>query len=100
MKITKPREVVEVCDICRRGGFLQTCVVCGQRYCLTCHHAMSGSWVSPDICEECAKRDDVIAMVARYAKQITPIIKKRTAALVRLGKKPGKTAAKKQTPLD
>jgi hypothetical protein len=84
MKITKPAEEIEVCDHCQRGGYLQTCIVCERQYCLLCHTTIIGCWVDTQICKGCSVRDDVKRVVARYAKQITPIIKKRTAALKRL----------------
>ena len=81
MKVTLPAEDIEVCDRCRRDGYLQQCPVCGGQFCLTCHGIIAGCWVDPDVCRGCARRPDVQAVVERHAAAITPIIKRRTADL-------------------
>lgn len=87
MKIEQPSKTVEVCDICRRGGFLQTCLVCGGRYCLTCDAIIAGCWVKPAVCRTCSKSQKVEDIVLKYAGRITPVIKLRDAALKRLNGK-------------
>jgi len=84
MKISRPAVRVEVCDTCQREGFLQTCLVCGGRYCLTCSGRVAGCIVPADLCRECAKREDVEKIMERYAAKLTPIVKRRNAALKRL----------------
>lgn len=86
-KITVPEKEVEVCDRCENDGFLQTCIVCGDRYCLGCQGHVGGSWHGPDLCRQCAHRDDVIDLVQQYARQMTPIFQKRDAALKRMRRK-------------
>ena len=75
---------MEVCDICRRDYVLTTCRVCGRQFCLMCDALIPGCWVKPEVCKLCGKREDVQAVVQRYAKRITPIIKQRETALARL----------------
>jgi non-ribosomal peptide synthetase component E (peptide arylation enzyme) len=84
MKITRPEEEVEVCDFCQRTGYLQTCCVCKRQYCLCCQSCIGGCWIGPKVCKACSKREDVLAVVEGHAKQITPIIRARTAALEQL----------------
>lgn len=81
MKVKKPATEVEVCDTCQNEGFLQTCLVCGGRYCLTCDGVVMGCWVKADLCRECAKRKDVKKIMENYAAKITPVVQRRTAAL-------------------
>lgn len=81
MKITKPAEMVEVCDRCQCAGYLETCIVCGKQYCLSCRGMIAGCWVSPDICRSCAEREDVITVVKTSATMITPIIQNRDKKL-------------------
>ena len=84
MIITRPATTDEVCDFCQNGGYLQTCLVCGKRYCLTHQSLISGCWVQLNVCRDCSKREDVCRIVHDYAAKITPIIKHRSAALERL----------------
>ena len=87
MKKTMPKKTVEVCDFCQREGCLETCHVCGREYCLTCNGIVTASWGFLTLCRKCAGRDDVQAICDRYAEQLTPVFKRRTAALKRLGRK-------------
>ena len=87
MKTTIPERTVEVCDRCRREGYLQTCEVCGAKFCLTCQGIVGQCWGFTELCRECAHRDDVKELCHFYAKQLTPIFKRRHEALVRLGKR-------------
>ena len=84
MKIKRPAVQVEVCDTCQREGYLETCLVCGERYCLTCRGIMCGCMIAADLCRKCAKREDVGKVVERYAARISPIVKLRGGALRRL----------------
>jgi len=88
MKVKRPAAEVEVCDRCKREGFLQTCLVCGGRYCLTCDGLVMGCMISADLCRECSKREDVLKIMGRYATQIRPVVKRRDAALKRLPAQP------------
>ncbi len=81
MKVLKPEREVEVCDTCQHEGFLQVCLVCGKQFCMSCHGIIAGCWVSPNVCRGCSRRADVLKVVGLYAKQITPIIAERRAAL-------------------
>lgn len=81
MKVTKPAEEIEVCDICHRDAYLQTCIVCGGRYCLTHQAIIPGCWVKPIVGRCCQDRDDVQAIVARFSERITPMIEARAVAL-------------------
>lgn len=84
MKVKVPAKTVEVCDFCNGEGFLQKCLCCSKQYCLTCDGTIGGCWVSPDVCKSCADLDSVRKVVANYADQITPIVKRRDAALRKL----------------
>ena len=86
MRITKPEREIEVCDRCQREGFLKTCPVCGAQFCLSCEGHVAMCWVSLGVCRACGGRKDVLALAARYAAKITPIIRARLAALEALPK--------------
>lgn len=77
MKITIPAKVKEVCDICHGDGFLQTCLTCKGRYCLTCDAIMAGCVHEVDVCRKCSDRQDVQILVKRWAPRISAVIKKR-----------------------
>lgn len=85
MKITKPAEEIEVCDICRHDGYLQQCVFCARDYCLTCKALIYACWVEARVCEKCGEIDEVGELVRRFSKDITPIIKARRMALLAMG---------------
>lgn len=87
MKVKKPAEEVEVCDYCQRGGYLQTCIVCGASYCLTCDATVCGSGISPDVCQPCARRPDVLRVCDKWGADILAVARKRDGALKRLRKK-------------
>ncbi len=85
MKITRPAQTVEVCDICRVSSrFLQTCDVCGNQFCLSCEGTVAASWGFTRICRDCAKADVVRAVCAKFAKRLTPIYRAREKALRKL----------------
>jgi hypothetical protein len=87
-KVKVPAKVVDVCDLCRRETrALTECDVCGRSYCLTCDAIVMGCMIQLRACRDCGKRDDVKAVVERYAKKFRPIYRQRTAALKRLRKK-------------
>lgn len=87
MKV-KINKTVEACDFCEREGYLQTCVACRKRYCLSCHGIVPGCWVAPNLCGTCDERTDVREVVKRHAEKITPIVAQRDKELGRLGGKP------------
>jgi hypothetical protein len=89
-KIEQPARTVEVCDICRREKPLEECKVCKRKYCLSCagHFMLAG--IQPDVCEKCAIRSDVKAIIEKYRKQFIPVLRRRDAALERLHIKPPK----------
>lgn len=93
MKVTIAETTKHVCDLCSRGGYLETCRVCGREFCLTCQGMVNGSWGFTTLCRTCAECDDVQKICERYATKLTPIFKNRDAALKRLGRK--KTAKPK-----
>jgi len=85
MKTTIPKRSIEVCDFCQHDGYLQRCDVCIRSFCLAHKGTVWQSWGFTQVCWECAQRDDVQAICDRYAKQVTPVFRKRNAALKRLG---------------
>ena len=89
MRITKPAEIVEVCDFCQRSDLLATCHVCGREFCLSCRGHVIASWGFIVLCRECAEREDVFQVCNCYAEQLTPIFRERIAALKRLGQAKG-----------
>lgn len=84
MKTTIPEKVIEVCDTCRREGFLQRCVVCGGVYCLTCDGIVPGSFGFVEVCRRCAERDDVREICAKYSLRLAPVFRARQKALAKL----------------
>lgn len=92
MKVTIPEKTTHVCDLCSRGGFLETCHACGQEFCLTCHGIVTSTWGFTTLCHMCADRDEVRKICERYAEKLTPLFKARDAALKRLGRKQAATA--------
>jgi hypothetical protein len=84
MKRTIPERTIEVCDSCGREGYLQTCVACGGKYCLTDDGIVPGSFGFVDVCRDCGKRDDVRAICDRYSKKLAPIFRARQLALGKL----------------
>lgn len=87
MEITIPEKTQHVCDSCHRDGFLETCHVCGQEFCLTCQGTVAASWGFTTLCRVCSGRDDVEKICERFAKKMTPLFKSRDAALKRLGRR-------------
>ena len=87
MRVLKPSDMVDVCDFCKREGFLVTCDVCEREFCLTCEGTVGQSWGFTRLCRECASREDVQEICRKYADQLTPIYQKRKAALKRLGER-------------
>jgi hypothetical protein len=84
MKIKIPAVEKEVCDICGRDGILETCVVCGNRYCLICHCYLPGCMVRPDVCKKCDSRADVNQISKRFGLLIHDLCKQREAELKQL----------------
>ena len=79
-KVTINREV-EVCDRCRREGYLQECLACGAMFCLTCNTTILGCWVRPKVCRNCGTHPKVKEICDRHAALITPILEKRADEL-------------------
>lgn len=79
MKRRIPAQTVEVCDICGRDGYLQTCLACGGRYCLLHNAYISGCIHSCDVCRKCSDDKRVIAVARKFAPRITRILKLRDA---------------------
>jgi hypothetical protein len=86
MKIKVPSKTVEVCDICKREGVLETCLICDKQYCLLCDCYLPGCMIRPDVCNKCDDREDVKAVVEKYSKDFVRIDKLRDVALLRLPK--------------
>lgn len=89
MKTRVPSRLVECCDICLREahGLLDKCEVCGKEYCPTCRAIMPGCIRQPDVCKTCGNLEDVERTVDALTPEIATILKKRTQALNRIGKK-------------
>ena len=81
MKTTIPEKMVEVCDFCHREAYLQTCDVCSRQFCLTDNGKVTASWGFTKLCRECSTRDDVHKVCEKYAKQLSPIFKRRDVTL-------------------
>ena len=77
-------DFIERCDVC---GDLYDSEAEGGRFCLLDEGTVSQSWGFTRLCLACAVRPEVIAICGKYADQLTPIFRKRTAALKRLGKR-------------
>jgi hypothetical protein len=84
MKIKKPEEEIEVCDICQCGGYLKTCIVCHGQYCLSHQAILPGSYVQSSVCEKCGKRDEVMAVIDRFRPTIKTLVDNRNADLSNL----------------
>lgn len=84
MKTTHPAREVEVCDFCRREGFLTECDVCGRQYCLTDEGTVAGSYGFTNVCRDCSRQQRVQEICDKYAVHLRPIFQQRDAALKRL----------------
>lgn len=87
MKVTKPAETVEVCDICGQRDHLKDCDVCGRQFCLSHEGIVGQCWGFTCLCCECVEHESVQKICKRYADLLTPIFEERRATLVRLGKR-------------
>lgn len=87
MKVLRPAEEREVCDLCGADAYLQQCTVCGKMFCLVCDGVVPASWNFTTLCKRCADREDVQKCCEEYAKRLTPIFKAREVALRKLGKR-------------
>jgi hypothetical protein len=83
VKISVPATEVEVCDVCHREGYLQTCIFCGGRYCLLCRGRIPGCIHTVDVCSTCAKDKAVLGIAAKHAPLINAAIMARDAEIVR-----------------
>ena len=81
---TIPEQTVEVCDTCGRDGFLETCITCGDKYCVIHNSIISGCYVSVDCCSECGNREDVREIVSKHAIDLKKIKFKRDEELSKL----------------
>ena len=81
MKIKKPEQEIEVCDVCQRDGYLQMCQICHGQFCLTHRAILPGCFVSVDVCEPCGKREDVQAVIDRFLPDFKKLVTTRDAAL-------------------
>lgn len=79
-----PGKEIEVCDSCQRGGFLQTCVVCKGRYCLTCEAIIVGCIHELKVCKKCGDDKAVQAISKKYAPVISAVLKERDVELSKL----------------
>ena len=78
MKVTVPAKEVELCDVCRREvAFLDTCLYCGNRYCLTCAAVIAGCIHSVRVCRRCENNETVLAIVSKHATPIKVAIATR-----------------------
>lgn len=84
MATVEINKTVEVCDLCGREAYLQTCLCCQRRFCLTCDCTIYGCIVGPTVCKSCGKTDAVRAVCARYAEELVPILKRRNVDLKKL----------------
>lgn len=89
MKITIPSKETEVCDICGRDSYLQTCKACGGRYCLTCDSIITGCVHKLDVCRKCGKTEAVMAIAEKYAPRFVRVIKARDEELAALRSEAG-----------
>ena len=87
MRVKVPAMETVVCDYCHRSGYLETCPVCKKEFCISCKGMMFGCFVNPDVCDTCSKREDVKAVIAQAAKNIAPIIQKRSQDLNELAER-------------
>lgn len=76
MKVQINKEV-ELCDLCRGDGFLQTCIRCQKRFCLVCDALISGCIIKPRCCKECGNSEKVKAICDEFAPSIHEIRIKR-----------------------
>jgi UDP-2,3-diacylglucosamine pyrophosphatase LpxH len=84
MKIKIPAKTVEACDVCKReSSWLTKCKVCARDYCHTCEAIICGCVHQPDICKECADKEKVRAVVEKFVKPISALLKKRDTAMRR-----------------
>jgi hypothetical protein len=87
MKKKVPAKTVDVCDVCHReSGFIETCIVCGGEYCISCRAIMCGCVHEVDACLDCGKLPIVQDVVERYVPRLMKVLNLREEALKRLGK--------------
>lgn len=86
MKIERPSEIVEVCDLCQRQKiYLKKCIVCGKDYCLLCESVIPGCMHQPGICKDCGGDQYVKDVVLKYSKDILNIVNRRDQELKNWG---------------
>jgi len=85
MKITVPEKEVGACDLCHReDACLQTCLSCGNRYCLLCEAIIYGSIHKVDVCRKCGQDKLVLEVVDKFAQHIKSVLQERNGALIKL----------------
>jgi hypothetical protein len=96
MKTEIPARTAEVCDRCHREGFLQTCIRCGGRYCLTCDGIVAGCVVSPDVCRECSHDPVVVKLCEEYSPKLQKLVEERDAKIGKAKKKTKPNSAREE----
>jgi hypothetical protein len=83
MKMKIPSKEIIVCDCCQRdtAGVFAKCVVCGKEYCWACRAIFCGCVHPPDVCRDCNGNDKVKAVVERFSKPFSELVKKRDRSL-------------------
>lgn len=97
MKITIPSKETEVCDRCRREGYLQSCIVCGDKFCLTCEGIICGCVHETDVCKKCENEPAVLAVVKKYVPRFMRVVKARDAEFETAGRLVKKTRCAEQS---
>jgi len=83
MKITRPAEEVELCDVCHREStYFDTCKSCARRYCITCDGKITGCIHRLDICRICETDKRVNDIAKKYAPLLSDILRKRDKELM------------------
>jgi len=82
MKMKVPAREVEVCDRCKTDrGYLATCIVCREKYCLMCKPVQCGCMVEADVCRKCYQTPMVQKAMDKCAKKIVPLVRARDKEL-------------------
>lgn len=77
----QPAQEIEVCDCCGRDGYLSECRACGGKYCLLHEAIITGCIITVPVCKKCQDREDVMAIVKKYAPLINGPRKDRDAEI-------------------
>jgi len=87
MKVTVPEKEVEVCDLCQHDGYLETCLFCQGKFCLTCHGIIPGCIHKVQVCRKCGGEPALREIVSAYVPRLTEILNERDADIIELGNK-------------